>query len=89
LNYQKKLLLLIVVSTIARLIIASTIELANDEAYYWTYSLKFQWNYFDHPPLIGWLIRLTTANLLLHNELFVRLGAVISNTYLHCTQHSY
>jgi len=79
LNYQKKLLLLIVISTIARLIIASTIELANDEVYYWTYALKLQWNYFDHPPLIGWLIRLTTANLLLHNELFVRLGAVISS----------
>lgn len=77
-NYQKKLLLLIVVSTIARLIIASTIELANDEVYYWAYSLKLQWNYFDHPPLVAWLIRLTTANLLLHNEFFVRLGAVLS-----------
>ncbi|WP_157580899.1 ArnT family glycosyltransferase [Segetibacter koreensis] len=62
-----------------RLIVASTVELGNDEAYYWTYAQHLQWNYFDHPPMVGWLIRLTTANLLLHTELFVRLGAVISS----------
>lgn len=78
-NYQKKIFLLIAVSTIARLIIAYNLELANDEVYYWTYALKLQWNYFDHPPVVAWLIRLTTINLLLHNELFVRLGAVISS----------
>lgn len=66
-------------STAARLIIASTIELGNDEVYYWTYALHLQWNYFDHPPIVGWLIRLTTANLLLHHELFVRLGAIVSS----------
>jgi len=79
LNYQRKILLLIIISTLVRLIIASTIELGNDEVYYWSYALKLQWNYFDHPPIVGWLIRLTTANLLLHSELFVRLGAIISS----------
>ncbi|MEJ7679005.1 MAG: glycosyltransferase family 39 protein [Segetibacter sp.] len=75
----KKILLLIAISTIARLIIAGTIELGNDEVYYWTYALHLKWNYFDHPPIVGWLIRLTTANLLLHTEVFVRLGAIISS----------
>ncbi|HEY8733109.1 MAG TPA: glycosyltransferase family 39 protein, partial [Puia sp.] len=41
--------------------------------------MKLQWNYFDHPPMVAWLIRITTANLLLHNEIFVRLGAIISS----------
>src|SRR4030088_3254583 len=54
-------------------------ELGNSEVYYWVYSLKLQWNYFDHPPIVAWLIRMTTANLLLHNEVFVRLGAIISS----------
>jgi len=58
--------------------IASAIELGNDEVYYWTYALHLQYNYFDHPPMVGWLIRLTTANLILHSELFVRLGAIVS-----------
>jgi len=77
LNFRKKILLLITLATAARLIIASTIELGNDEVYYWTYAQHLQWNYFDHPPIVGWLIRLTTTNLLLHTELFVRLGAII------------
>jgi hypothetical protein len=31
--------------------------LAPDEAYYWTWSLSPQGGYFDHPPLIAWIIR--------------------------------
>ena len=77
-SYSKKLLLLIVIATVLRLLFATATELNADEAYYWTYALKLQWNYFDHPPLVALLIRLTTANLLLHTEVFVRLGAIIA-----------
>ncbi|MDB5016934.1 MAG: phospholipid carrier-dependent glycosyltransferase [Mucilaginibacter sp.] len=77
-NYQKKILLLIAVSTVVRLFFASLTELGADEVYYWTYALKLQWNYFDHPPIVAWLIRLTTGNLIFHNEIFIRLGAVIT-----------
>lgn len=65
--------------TVIKLVIASTTALGNDEVYYWTYALNLQWNYFDHPPFVAWLIRLTTANLYIHNELAVRLGAIISS----------
>ena len=78
-NYSKKLIWLITISTIARIIIASTQELGNVEAYYWVLATHLQTNYFDHPPMVAWLIRLTTANLLIHNELFVRLGAIIAS----------
>jgi len=66
--------------TVIKLIIASTTALGNDEVYYWTYSLNLQWNYFDHPPFVAWLIRATTANLCIHTEVAVRLGAIISST---------
>ena len=66
--------------TVIKLIIASTISLGNDEVYYWTYALNLEWNYFDHPPFVAWLIRTTTVNLYIHNELAVRLGAIISST---------
>ncbi|MEJ7683850.1 MAG: glycosyltransferase family 39 protein [Segetibacter sp.] len=78
-NYKRRIIILIAISAAARIIIASTVELGNDEVYYWTYAQHLQWNYFDHPPLVGWLIRLTTVNLLLHSELFVRLGTIISS----------
>lgn len=32
-----------------------------DEAYYWVWSERLQAGYFDHPPLIAWLIRPFTA----------------------------
>jgi hypothetical protein len=78
LNYRKKTILLIAISTIARLLIASFFELGNDEVYYWTYAEHPDWSYFDHPPMVGWLIRLSTANLVLQSALFVRLGAVVA-----------
>ncbi|MEI9959087.1 MAG: glycosyltransferase family 39 protein [Ferruginibacter sp.] len=57
---------------------ACSIELGNDEVYYSIYAQYLHWNYFDHPPIVGWLIRCTTANLFFTNELFIRLGAIIA-----------
>ncbi len=78
-EFSNKVFQLIIISTLIRCIIASSSELGNVEAYYWTFAQHLQWNYFDHPPIVGWLIRLTTANLLLHNEFFTRAGAIISS----------
>lgn len=78
-NYRKYLLWLIAISTLVRIFIASSMELGNSEVYYWVYSLKLQWNYFDHPPMVAWLIRLTTLNNWFHTELAVRFGSMISS----------
>jgi 4-amino-4-deoxy-L-arabinose transferase-like glycosyltransferase len=59
------------------MVVAGSIELSNDEVYYWTYAQYLQWNYFDHPPMIALLIRFFTGNLLVQQELFVRLGAIV------------
>lgn len=77
-SYQKKLIWLIAISTLVRLIFASSLELSNVEVYYWALSRKLEWNYFDHPPMVAWLIRLTTGNLT-SSEILVRLGAVITS----------
>jgi Dolichyl-phosphate-mannose-protein mannosyltransferase len=76
---------LITVATFVRCIIAMSIGLGNDEVYYLTYAQHLQWNYFDHPPMVALLIRLTTCNLSCTSEIFVRLGPIILagiNTYL-------
>ena len=41
-----------------KLVIAAWLPLANDEAYYWTWSLHPQLSYFDHPGMIAWLMYL-------------------------------
>src|SRR5205823_852170 len=33
------------------------LELAPDEAHYWDWSRKLDWNYYSKGPLVAWLIR--------------------------------
>ena len=72
--------LLIVISFLIRIILAAFLEFGNDEVYYYTYALHLQSNYFDHPPGVAVLILITTLNLWLHDEVFVRLGSIIFAT---------
>ena len=69
--------MLILIATIVRMIVAIATELGNDEVYYRLYADHLQWNYFDHPPIVGWLIRLTTFNLLVDTGFTIRLGAIL------------
>jgi len=56
---------------------AST-ELIADEAYYWVYSRFPAWGYFDHPPMIAFLIK--SGYAIFHNELGVRLICALLST---------
>ena len=77
-SYRKKFLVLVGGLFVIKVILAFVLELGNDEAYYWLYSQYWQWNYFDHPPMVAVWIRLFTANLLLEQyEGFIRLGSVV------------
>ncbi len=76
-NFYKKTLLLIVGSTLLRIAIAGLLELGNDEVYYQTYAQHLQWSYFDHPPMVAWMIRMTTFNLHADSEFFIRLGSIL------------
>lgn len=77
--YTRKLCLLIGTLTIFRLLLAFFLELGNDEVYYWTYAQHLQWNYFDHPPMVGLTIWLGTFGNIFHAEVFVRLGAIVAS----------
>ncbi|MBN2799063.1 MAG: glycosyltransferase family 39 protein [Deltaproteobacteria bacterium] len=56
--------------------VAASHGLLADEAYYWVWSQHLAWGYYDQPPAIAWVIRVTTA--LGHTPLAVRLGALIA-----------
>lgn len=75
-NYKKQLGYLILATIIIKITVASFIELGNDEVYYWTYALQPDYNHFDHPPMVGLLIRLTSLNLYWANDISLRLGAI-------------
>ncbi len=82
---RRRLWVLIGLSVFIRGLLAWIFELGNDEVYYWTYAAFPDLSHFDHPPMTGWLIQLTTLNLLLEHEFFIRLGPVLLgglNTWL-------
>ncbi len=55
---------------------AAVLPLSADEAYYWLWSQHPAWGYFDHPPMIAWLIRAGTW-VLGDTPLGVRLAGVV------------
>ncbi|RLD59601.1 MAG: hypothetical protein DRJ05_06170 [Bacteroidetes bacterium] len=77
---NKALFILVGISTVLRAILASNMDLGNDEVYYWTYAVYPDWSHFDHPPMVGFTIQLFSFNLLFDNEFFIRLGAIVFGT---------
>lgn len=79
-NYKKAVILLIILSAIFKCLLSQFLLLGNDEVYYISYAQKLQWNYFDHPPAVGLLIRLFTINLYFNHDLLIRAGTIISSS---------
>lgn len=76
---------IILFTWVVKSIVACGTELSNDEVYYVQYAFYPDWNYFDHPPLVGLCIRFSTLGLMLKQEWFIRLSGLIfslANMYL-------
>jgi hypothetical protein len=71
-------------ATLWKLLVGAGLGLIFDECYYWVWALHPQACYFDHPPLVAWIIAAGRA-LLGHTELAVRLGAILSGIVLALT----
>lgn len=75
-RYEFYLILLSVLAFIVHYHLASTLNLGNDEAHYYVWSLKQSLGYLDDAPLVSYIIYFFTA-VFGKSELAVRLGAVI------------
>lgn len=56
-------LAILALATGLRLLLAALVPLFPDEAYYWEWSRRLAGGYFDHPPMVAWLIAASTALL--------------------------
>jgi len=54
--------------------VACSFELSHDEAYYWLYSQRLDWGFFDHPPMVGIIIKI--FSFLPRSEVSIRLGFI-------------
>jgi len=69
----------ILVFGVFHLAFAAFVGLSGDEAYYWQWSRHLDWGYYDHPPLVAYLIAAGTG-LFGQNEFGVRFAPVLLST---------
>ena len=52
---------MVAILTVLRLSLCGIIELLPEETYYWTYAQHPAFGYFDHPPMVAWIITAGTT----------------------------
>ncbi len=77
---------IVLFAILLRLVYFGLAQLIPDEAYYWQYAQHMDLSFYDHPPMVTWLILFGTS-ILGPNEFGVRIGALfcglITMTYLY------
>ena len=77
-NHWRRLAIVVLVYTVAfRLAAMGPVNLIPEEAYYWNYAQHLDLGYLDHPPMVAWLIWISTS-LFGRSEFAVRMPALIS-----------
>ena len=81
-------LLALILFTIFHWLISAFVAPAEDELYYWAWAQNLKGSYFDHPPLVAYLIRLST--MIFGNNLFgIRFFSCVSSFYILWVLRSY
>lgn len=73
---EKKLFYFLATITALRLATIGSFELSLDEGYYWLWSKHLDIGYYDHPPMVAYVLALAT--IFSDSEFYVRLPAVAS-----------
>lgn len=74
---QKRFFLVFLITLFFKLFIAATIPMTGDEALFIVWGRDLAWGYYDHPPMIAWVLALVME---LSSSLYaVRMPAVLSN----------
>ncbi|WP_456868071.1 ArnT family glycosyltransferase [Galbibacter sp. BG1] len=73
-NLSNKIILsFLIIVTVVNLIQSAFTGLIFDEAYYWYFAQNLSWGYFDHPPMVAFLVNLGIN--IFDGELGVRLAS--------------
>jgi Dolichyl-phosphate-mannose-protein mannosyltransferase len=76
-NYGARAVALVVTATLVRLACLGPVPLGNGEAYYYSWSRFLDWSYYDHPPLVAWMVRVVTS-VFGSSPAAVRLGPILA-----------
>lgn len=72
---------LLIFNFVLRFAVAVFSTLGNDEVYYTLYAKYPDYGYFDHPPMVGWFIWLTTFGMHCISEFFVRFSSLVFGSF--------
>lgn len=60
LSKDKLVLTIVIIALLSRILIVFTMGLMPQDAYYYYYSTNPDWSYFDHPPMVAYMLWLFT-----------------------------
>lgn len=78
--FERMLPLSLIFIILLRLVLSGMVGLGDDEAYYWDWTRHLQLSYYDHPGMIAWLIKGSTA-IFGDTAFAVRLPAIVCNSF--------
>ena len=64
------------VLTLLKLYYATVVPLGHDEAYHWEWARHLAFGYYDHPPMVGWLIAFFT-HIFGNSPIWTRMTAIV------------
>lgn len=70
----------LLIALVIKLIMASIIPLSGDEAYFLLWGQHLDFGYYDHPPMVGWILHLMLY--LGHAEVILRLPSILITTII-------
>jgi hypothetical protein len=73
---SRRLLAIVVLLALARVVIAASTPIIDDEGYYWIWSRHLSLSYLDHPPLVAWLGALAVPGA--RTEWMLRMPAMLA-----------
>jgi dolichol-phosphate mannosyltransferase len=77
-SWQSIAIVMVGYTLLFKLVFMGLINIIPEEAYYWNYAQHLDLSYLDHPPMVAWLIWLSTT-ILGHSEFAIRLPAFIAS----------
>ncbi len=87
-RYQTIFLVLLGLTLVLRFIALIRVPLIPEEAYYWLYAQHPNLSYYDHPPMVAWIIRLgtilfgnTEIGVRIVNDLLMLMASVLVYVY--------
>jgi len=79
-NLKAAFKLALLVTLAIKFILAYIIPMSGDEAYFLVWARHLDFGYYDHPPMVGWMLHLLLY--LGHSEVLLRLPAILLPTLI-------